>query len=772
MTSKRRANHRRASNGANRTSMLERVAGFYHLTLAEGGEGMEQLKRLGLHDAGMVERFEIGYASGGLLDALPRRGDTRDRLTHLGLLEPDGTERMLGCLTFPLMDADGGPANLCGLNARTGATVHLPGSQPGLWNLPAALHYPELHLATSIVAGLALVAAELPNVIATAGNALSESDIETLSELGVTKLIVIGQKTSLDRLAARIAPFAVTRIELRQCLTKILKKGGPDAVREAVENAHGGANNVSPPTTSNGIARRFSNGFEAKFGKGRQYQIRGLQKGPRSLQVTIRAEQSGRLHVDTLDLYSARARRQLAQDLCRLHGHLPEAVEADIMRLVRLCENYEPADQPMSDSEESAATLTEAEREEGWAFGRSPDLIERLLADYEACGLIGEKANKLLCYLAAVSRKMTNPISVLILSSSGAGKSALQDATLAFCPPEDVVRLTSLTGKALFYKARDSLRNKILALEEHTGAQEAAYAIRSLISAGELIIETTVKDLSSGRLTTMENRVEGPTAVFFTTTDPDTDPETRSRFFVTSVDESREQTQAILEYQRKRQTLDGLSSSSTAEQAIRRHRSFQRLIRPLAVVNPYADQLTYRPDSLRSRRDQPKYLNLIRAVAFLRQMAKPVKDRAGGTAYIEADLDDMRIANDLAARILGQSLDDLNAVSRELLMQAEAMVRARIAGLEESGQEDLPRIADVNFTRRDLREFTGWSHSRVVRYLKQLVELECVDREPGGIRRRCVYRLLYAGEGKDGSSFLLGLRPVDELRPSEGRHGK
>ena len=224
MTSKRGAKRTRGGRAASQGSMLERVVGFYHLTLAEGGEGMEHLTRLGLCDAGMVERFEIGYASGGLLQALPTRGDTRDRLTHLGLLEPDGTEQMLGCLTFPMTDVDGGLAGLCGLNVRTGATVDLPGSQPGLWNVPVASHYPELYLATSVADGLALVAAELPNVIAATTDALCKPDIEALAESGVTKLIVMGQKTRLDRLAARIAPFAVTRIELRQCLMRISAK--------------------------------------------------------------------------------------------------------------------------------------------------------------------------------------------------------------------------------------------------------------------------------------------------------------------------------------------------------------------------------------------------------------------------------------------------------------------------------------------------------------------------------------------------------------------
>jgi DNA primase len=328
--------------------------------------------------------------------------------------------------------------------------------------------------------------------------------------------------------------------------------------------------------------------------------------------------------------------------------------------------------------------MSAAERKEAEDFGKSPDLIERILADFETCGLVGEEPNKLLAYLAATSRKTDEPLSLLVLSSSGAGKTALQDTALQFVPPEELVKLTSLSGKALFYKEREALKHKVLSLEEGDGAQEATYAIRNLISAGELVIESTIKDLGTGRLTTMENRVEGPTSVFITTTDPDTDPETKSRFFVTSIDEGREQTRAILAFQRQRQTLDGLNGNMAADAILKRHRNFQRLLKPVAVVNPFARKLAYGDDRLQGRRDQPKYLNLIKAVAFLRQMRKETHEtQRNGTAvpYVLVDVEDVRVANSLAHEILGRSLDELSRPGRSLLLQLDEMVEQIIGRL-------------------------------------------------------------------------------------------
>ena len=114
----------------------------------------------------------------------------------------------------------------------------------------------------------------------------------------------------------------------------------------------------------------------------------------------------------------------------------------------------------------------------------------------------------------------------------------------------------------MFYKGEDSLRHKVLAVEELAGAQGADYAIRNLISAKKLVIESTIKNPLTGKLETQVNTVHGPTAVFQTTTNPRTDAETRSRFILISVDESPEQTRAILEAQRHSHTLRGLETAA------------------------------------------------------------------------------------------------------------------------------------------------------------------------------------------------------------------
>ncbi len=814
--------------------LLERVAAIYEKNLPESAEALAYLKRRGLDNTEQLAAHRAGYANGRLHEILPsprrspkggdgpQSGKVLDELKALGVLSKSGHEHFAGCVVFPVTDVDGNLVTLYGRHVEEELKRHvfLPKRHTGLWNAPVLKTYPEIIVVESVFDALSVEAAGFPNVVSIQGtNGLHDGDIADMLRHGVGCVILMpdGDKAgaiasekikrrilthpALDEgagpitVALRILPddhdpnsFLVafgkeklSELILRESGVALAKSGCERGLLpepfEQPSRGPGGGDPGSAADASRDEGRgdtprapsRMLDGdgaFTVSCGA-RHYRLMGLDKGQRKLKVTVRVEHAGRLHVDTLDLYSARSRRTLAQDLCRLFDETPEIIEADITKLVKRCEAVRV------DAEVEAAAapvLTAKEKDEAAAFGKRPDLFDAILADYETCGLVGEEANKLLGYLAAVSRKMPEPLSVLILSSSGAGKTALQDAACGFVPPEDMVKLTSLSGKALFYKDRMSLKHKVLALEEGTGAEDASYAIRNLISAGELVVEAAMKDPATGRITTMTNRVEGPTAVLMTTTNPQIDPETKSRFIVTSADESREQTRAILSFQRRREGLDGLFTSRAVEDTLKRHHNFQRLLRPLSIVNPIHGTLSYADDRLQGRRDQPKYLALYRAVAFLRQLQKPIRTArtnglpAGASAqegesveYIEVDAEDVRLANRLAHEILGHTLDELSRPSRNLLLELEKM-------LTQSGNPDRDGGSEVgssdhrrSFTRREIRECSGWSNYRVHIHLKELVEFEYVSVETDRVNNTYRYRLLYDGQGKDGSRFMLGL---------------
>ncbi len=713
------------------SALIERVALFYNKALKGAQKARVWLKRQGFGEDGFRDNWLMGAADGRLLKSLPTDGNgPAKHLRDLGILTPAGKEYFLDGITLPLRDGDGGLISLAGVSFQ-GEDRLLSTRPTALWNAPVARLYPELILATGLLDALSLHLAGFPQTCAVVGAHLKSMDLALLHDAGVRKILLLGIQATGTLLSEQLAAFSV-RAHPLAAQTFMAEKGLPELVAEVDRLLA-----VFAGKTGDGRMDRLGQGFAVSFGR-RRYEMLGVDKNARRLKVTIKTERSGKLHVDTLDLYHAKSRKTLLQDLSCFFEEAPAVIDGDLAKLIKLAEDFTPG---QGDGGVSPVTvMSESDRREAESFGKAENLMDLIQEDFRACGMVGEESNILLCYLAAVSRKTAEPISVLVLSSSGAGKSALQDATLRLCPPEDVVKLTSLTGRALFYKGAGSLKHKILALEEEAGVRQASYAIRNLISAGELIIETTVKDLGSGRLTTMQNRVEGPTAVFITTTNPDVDPETRSRFFVAGVDESREQTRAILESQRKRRTWEGKSGREEREAVMRRHWNFQRLLKPLAVVNPFAGRLTYSDDRLQSRRDQPKYLNLINAVAFLRQMQKTIRSH-NGREYVEVDEADLKLANELAEEILAPSLDDLNRVSRDLLAQLGRMVEERIARQADAERGTRPKVEDIHFTRRDIREYTGWPHTRVARYLKQLVDMELVVPRSGRTGWRYVYTL-------------------------------
>ncbi|MEO2088851.1 MAG: DNA primase, partial [Gemmataceae bacterium] len=346
---------------------------------------------------------------------------------------------------------------------------------------------------------------------------------------------------------------------------------------------------------------------------------------------------------------------------------------------------------------------------------------------------------------------------------------------LALVPPEDVVKFSAMTGQSLYYMGGDSLKHKVLAIVEEEGAARAGYALKLLQSEGELRIASTGKESTSGRMFTQEYRVEGPTSLFLTTTSITVDEELLNRCVILSVDEDRDQTRAIHQLQRQRQTLEGMVAAQAREQTVALHRNAQRLLRPVLVVNPFAERLTFADHQTRTRRDHAKYLTLIRAVAFLHQHQRPIRTAPvqGRTIeFIEVTVGGIERANNLAHEVLGRSRDELPPQTRRLLCSLDELVTAecRTKGLDR---------ADYRFSRRAARDATGWGDTQLKIHLRRLVELEYLVVHRDRDAKRFLYELLSIALTATGGKVLAGLLDAEELRrdrsgPSEDRsvHGR
>lgn len=798
--------------------LLRQITDYYCRELKESPEAVRYLEERGITLSETIDAFKIGFSNRTLGYRLQDKAwqagrQIRERLQRLGILKDTGHELFRGSIVIPTFDEHGNVVQLHGRKVgritRSDSVEHtrLPGELRGVWNRPA-LGQPTVIVCQSLIDGLTVWCAGFRNVMAIPGlDGFTEEHATAFTQGAARKaLIAFRRDENGDRgamaVAEKLAAVGVTsyRVEFPHGLDAndfALKHGAAAAkhfaavFRKATWIEQRTA--LSPRTATPTIEQRppvlpppevqpttnddvlaiepapivepevpvTANDAEAVIELGdRRYRVRGLAKctSYESLKVNLLAsrvgvEQAG-FHVDTFDLFHAKARSAFVKQAALELGLAEEVVKHDLGKVLLKLEALQDAQireafRPKSPE----VALDEHERNAAMAFLTDPKLLDRILDDFNRCGVVGEEANKLVGYLAAVSRKLGDPLAILIQSSSAAGKTSLMDSILAFVPAEDRVHFSAMTGQSLFYMGATTLQHKILAVAEEEGAERASYALKLLQSEKHISIASTAKEASTGRLVTQEYRVEGPTQLMLTTTAIEIDEELLNRCIVLTVDEDREQTRAIHQLQRERETLDGYLAGSERLAIWKIHQDAQRLLRPLLVVNPYATELTFVDDRTRTRRDHLKYLTLIRAVALLHQYQRPVctVTHAGkAIQFIEVTPDDVRVANELAHEVLGRSLDELPPQTRQLLLRLDQMVG------EDCERQDVMR-SDYRFTRRFVRERLGWGDTQLKVHLQRLVDMELVLAHRIGPARKHAYELLYDGEGKDGKPFLQGL---------------
>jgi DNA primase len=508
---------------------------------------------------------------------------------------------------------------------------------------------------------------------------------------------------------------------------------------------------------------RWHNEISITIGN-RSYRIRGVSKVATnfdSMKVNILVRKGDAFFVDSIDLYQARSRTHFVKEAFRELSIEEEVLKRDLGKILQKLEALQDEWFQEDKTTIKPVEISDPDKAKALEFLRSERLIERILADFDACGVIGEQTNKLFGYIAATSRKLDKPLAMMVQSSSAAGKSSLMEAVLGFMPPEEQITYSAMTGQSLFYMGGMNLKNKILAISEEEGIRQAAYALKLLQSDGKLTIASTGKDPGTGRMETQEYHVEGPVMIFLTTTANDVDVELLNRCTILTVNEDREQTAAILQQQRKEETFDGLQVSARKAAIRILHHNAQRLLRPLGVVNPFAEELGFLDSQTRFRRDHKKYLTLIRAIALLHQYQRELKTTVieGVTIeYIEVTYEDILLANRLADAVLGRSIDELSPQCRRLLWQLVDFVR------EEMESKQLMQN-EARVTRKQIRDRYGWGQTQLKMHLDKLVEMEYVL--PHKTSTRLVeYELLYDGRGREGQPTLPGLIDPTKKGPS------
>ncbi|END56058.1 toprim domain protein [Escherichia coli MP020980.1] len=807
-----------ADDEAGRQKLLGRVVEFYHHTLLNAPEAVAYLEKRRLNHPELVAAFKLGFANRTLPYRLPavksRAGEKiRARLKGVGVLRESGHEHFTGSLVVPVMDLNGQIREMYGRkiggDLRKGTALHLylPGAHGGVWNEQALIGSSVVILCESLIDAMSFWVAGVRNVTAAYGvNGFTGEMRAALLAHGVKQVLIAydndpaGNEAAV-KLASSLAAdgIATFRVlfpagmdangylcqvaEPEQAFSVLLDGAVPmsdlaDAAsiapQASAEPAHltalaadvAALPAVSAPAPGVSV-EALADGELMVALPGERWTIRGVSRKTNAAAMKVNAQvldtESGVVFADAVDMMSARSRggyaRAAAAELGLAEGDLRRSLGKVLLAL----EHWQAAPEPAN----AAPEMTPEDREAALELLRSPDLASRIAADMAACGVVGESTNLTAAYLAAVSRKLDRPLAVLIQSSSAAGKSSLMDAVLNLIPPEERLQYSAMTGQSLFYLGETNLQHKILAIAEEEGVRQAAYALKLLQSDGELTIASTGKDDASGNLVTKQYTVKGPVMLMLTTTAIDVDEELLNRCLVLTVNESREQTEAIHAAQRYAQTLEGLLAANEKSYITALHQNAQRLLRPLNVVNPFASQLTFMSDKTRTRRDHMKYLTLIQAIALLHQYQREIKrveHRGQVVEYIEVTREDIALANRLAHEILGRTLDEMPPQTRKLLLLIQTMVSEQAAA-----QHCKP--GEVRFTRREIRDFTQWSDNQLKVHCMRLAEMEYLLIHGGSRGHLLQYELLWDGSG-DGSHLCGLIEPEDNQVHDSGKLGQ
>lgn len=730
-------------------AVFARLQEIYAQALADSSQAQSFLAERGITDPDTIRAFGLGFVSGRDLPQLTP--EQTKRLQALGLLNSKNNESLYNCLVCPLYNRDGQVVGFWGRRVIPSDNPHraLPQNDQSLHavvNRPA-IRSTEVLLVEGFLDALACYQAGLRNAVPVGTAQPRPELVKLLHKEGVKSVLLaldpdeagdLGARNWAEALNARGIRTQRVRPALDPC-DFFLSCGRQDlesgraavAFRSHIEDQQ---EDEEEHHDSEHILDSHGLLYRTRALAGRQtidklkVQVLVSSAQPNSPTSHGDSLRSRRVHRDVLNLYIHKTRKTFANAVITLFQETNPnldcaAVEEDLETITRALEEKQRQKAEVQETRDSPV-LSPQEQEEAIRFLSAPNLVGRLQDDMEALGYVGEDEAKLLVYLIATSRKLPRPLSGIIGSGSGAGKSFLAELAEQLTPPEEVELFSKLSSQALYYLPKDYLCRKLLILEERAGGEGADYAIRTLQSKDRLTQMVTLKDHETGKMSAKQYEVFGPIAYLETTTQSYLNPENTSRCFEIPLDESAEQTARIHAHQRRSRSLDGLKRAVSKAAIRRTHHNAQRLLQELRVVIPYAELLTFPARYLRTRRDHERFLCLIEAVTFLHQFQRVQRtDNYQGSEvkYVEATVEDYAIAYKLALRVLWVSLDELSRWGRELIESCRQQF--------EDAKADTPdlKVNRVRWTRRQLRETLGWPDKRLRACLDELVSLEYLD---------------------------------------------
>ena len=401
--------------------------------------------------------------------------------------------------------------------------------------------------------------------------------------------------------------------------------------------------------------------------------IEGLHSMRVTLKIDFKTYPSIR---HSLDLYNETQTEKLVKKTAERFTLSTAYIQRAVGELTNLVEEYRlnAIDNNKLKAINAKPVLSKEEVQEAEAFLKELNLLKRTNELIGKSGVIGEEANRLIMYLVFTSRKTNRPLHIISFGSSGVGKSHLQEKVGELIPEEDKIEITSVSGNAFYYYDRDELGHKLILIEDYDGVLSALYPIRELQSKQKIRKTITVRD-RNGNVKTLHLTVHGPVSIGGCTTNEHIYEDNANRSFLIYLDESEAQDERVMQFQR---LLSAGKIDITEQQQIQKLlQNSQRLLQPISVRNPYAEQLIIPKEVFKPRRTNAHYIAFIEAITFYKQFQREHKvDKTTGEVYIETTLEDIEEANELMKDILLKKSDELGYATRKYFEQLKKYLKA------------------------------------------------------------------------------------------------
>lgn len=721
------------------STLLTAIFEHAHKTLAQpNNAGLAYLKKRGLDDPETIRTFKIGYIDGSLRDRLPQTPEAVAALQSIGFLNDKGNPSFYGCVVVPIWKADGHLGECFARGVSDTRKLYLKGQHGGVFNGKALKVFDKVIVCEAIFDALALYSIGIKNVIATYGTNGWTDDHDGLLATGKTRTLMFafdsdkagdeGVKRLVEQLRSNEG-FSFSRLKLPQLdgvkdlnelLLHLYAEGlGGDEVRLTFESLIAAAPSIGKSNTSkkSDLALIEQTDSDVRFTNCQlSYRLRGLfENGETSLKLVVTAEDAKHSHTDRFDLYSAKSRNSFAFHAAqRLELPQPK-IEEDLSQLIPKLEILLSETGSAAEKKAEVPPMTAEQEKQALSFLTAPNLLSLIARDLADIGYVGEVTNKKLAYLIGTSRRLQKPLSGIVRSESGAGKSFLMECVAELTPPEAVSFFSRLTAQSLYYMGREALQHKLLIVDERDGSAESEYPIRTLQSRRKLTLAVPMKNAKTGKIETAEVEILGPIAYMESTTSTQINPENENRSFELYLDESPGQTRRIFDAQKQAHLLSAEERALKRKRIIARHHHAQRLLQAVTVRIPFAHLLDFPVSWTRGRRDIDRLLSLVEAVAFLHQKQR----KAVAEKVIEATPEDYATAFELARSCLEHAWAELPRSASQLLtaIRTWATKEAKKLGVQAS---------ELTFRRRDVRQVTGLPDHIVKRGMRSLEDLEYV----------------------------------------------